>query len=103
MSDDSNNLKQPEDLITQVDVENVCALIRSENIKPWDWLFPAANSCVSCTLITGGHPEMMAGYCPRVNELLTRKMQQNAEWVARHSEEVEKVESEKPEDEKTTR
>lgn len=62
---------------TSEDVQEVCRLIRSENILPWSWLFPVAKRCVSCSLITGGHPEIMAGHCPEVMARLSPKLEHN--------------------------
>lgn len=50
--------------------EQVCRFIRRESISPLTWFFPASNACVSCILLTGGRPGIMAAYCPRVLERL---------------------------------
>ena len=55
--------------------QEVCRLIRSENILPWSWLFPVTKRCVSCSLITGGHPEIMAAHCPEVIARLNYKIE----------------------------
>jgi len=65
MSDNSNN---PEELSIEEEAEETCRLIRGETISPLSWLFPASNPCVSCVLFSGGHPQLMAPYCPRVIE-----------------------------------
>lgn len=60
-----------EEMDVQEEVEETCRLIRKETISPLTWFFPVSNACVSCVLFTGGHPEIMAAYCPRVLERLS--------------------------------
>lgn len=63
----------------QTEARQICNLIRNQNIKLWNWFFPAANSCTSCIIITRGHPEVMACYCPSVNAYLAQRLEQEQE------------------------
>ncbi|OJW01860.1 MAG: hypothetical protein BGO39_28320 [Chloroflexi bacterium 54-19] len=68
MPEDFNGSEEPS---FEEEAEQACRLIRRETISPLTWFFPVANACTSCILLTGGHPEIMAAYCPRVLERLT--------------------------------
>lgn len=67
----TQNPTGPEEPNIEEEAEVTCRLIRRETIGPLSWIFPASNACVSCVLFTGGHPEIMAAYCPRVIERLS--------------------------------
>ncbi len=69
----TQNPAGPEELSIEEEIEETCRLIRWETISPLTWFFPATNACVSCVLVTGGHPEVMAAYCPRVLERLSEQ------------------------------
>lgn len=60
----------------------MCKMIRDENTNPWNWLYPTASECASCTIMTGGHPEMMANFCPRVNDRLMELEQAEPDTIA---------------------
>jgi len=62
-----------EELSIEEEAEETCRLIRKETISPLTWFFPVSSACVSCVLFTGGHPEIMATYCPRVIERLSEQ------------------------------
>ncbi|HEX2913696.1 MAG TPA: hypothetical protein VH186_23025 [Chloroflexia bacterium] len=78
MSDKPTDPQEP-NIDVQEEAEDVCKMIRSETINPMSWLFPVSNACISCTILTGGHPEIMAAYCPRVIARLTQKLEQEHE------------------------
>jgi hypothetical protein len=67
----SDNFTNPEELTFEDEAVQACRLIRRETISPLTWFFPISNACASCILLTGGHPAIMAAYCPRVLERLT--------------------------------
>jgi hypothetical protein len=69
----SDNPAGAEELSIEEEVEETCRLIRWETISPLTWFFPVSNACVSCVLITGGHPEIMAAYCPKVIDRLSEQ------------------------------
>jgi predicted Rossmann-fold nucleotide-binding protein len=73
----SDDFTTPEEQGIEEDAEQVCRLIRRESISPLTWFFPASNACVSCILLTGGRPGIMAAYCPRVLERLAELVEQN--------------------------
>jgi hypothetical protein len=66
----SENDSNPQSGADNVNVHQICAQIRSENFNPLGWIFPIANSCTSCYLLTGGNPSMMATVCPKVQARL---------------------------------
>jgi hypothetical protein len=64
-----------ENISRQAETRQICNMIRSETIRPWSWAFAAANPCISCFLLTGGRPEIMSCYCPRVNAYLAKRLE----------------------------
>lgn len=69
----SDNPTGSDELSIEEAAEDTCKMIQRETIGPLSWIFPASSSCVSCILLTGGHPEMMAAYCPRVIQRLAEQ------------------------------
>lgn len=66
-----DNFSGSEEPNIEEEAEQVCKMIRRETLSPLTLFFPVTNACVSCILLTGGRPEIMAAYCPRVLERLT--------------------------------
>lgn len=66
----SENAPNPQSSADTVSNRQICAQIRSENFNPLGWIFPIANSCTSCYLLTGGNPALMATVCPKVQARL---------------------------------
>jgi hypothetical protein len=66
----SENHTKPKKADHPMTPHEMCRLIQAENTNSWNWLYPAASECASCVIMTGGHPEMMANFCPRVIQRL---------------------------------
>ena len=74
MSENPTDIQGPSTEI-QEDALDACRLIRSEVINPLGWFFPTKNACVSCIILTGSHPEIMAASCPKVIAYLSEQTQ----------------------------
>ena len=78
MSENHTTQKRTDHPVTP---REMCKMIRDENTNPWNWLYPTASECASCVIMTGGHPEMMANFCPRVNDRLMELEQAESDSV----------------------
>ncbi|HEX2913687.1 MAG TPA: hypothetical protein VH186_22980 [Chloroflexia bacterium] len=63
--------------VTHEEVRRACDAIRRQRYSPLGWIFPVVNQCASCTLVTGGRPDLMACSCPQVIAYLNRQMEKN--------------------------
>lgn len=70
----SDNFTGSEEPSFEEEAEQACRLIRRETLNPLSMFFPVANACASCIVLTGGHPEFMAAYCPRVLERINEQV-----------------------------
>lgn len=89
----SENPTEPKKISRELTPREVCKLIRDENTNPWNWFYPSGSACTSCAILTGGHPEMMANFCPRVNAYFATQSEQAEPNSSASNKETAKLDS----------